>query len=346
MVESIQLVVPRRNRLPFARIPTPEMMDEARDRGLPDVEWGVATSWLWNTHVQLREAGVETILVDHVPERGIVVICGYMVPLTFRSSRDQFLVAVAADSPPRIFADMHVLQNPVQASKMRSSFADPVSVYIPHWPQPGLRPRDSARDERFKRVAFLGAKGQMASFLEQPGFADQLSQLGLELVFRHGRFEQHDYSTIDAVVAVRSFDGNRYPHKPASKLVNAWLAGVPAILGAESAYQALRRSPYDYLEVTAPEQVIDVLKQLKEDIGLRRRVVEQGIRRAKEFSDKRLVSQWVTLLTETIPAARDRVSTRGRGYRMAIQADQLFRRAGQSALRRLDRLRGREDIIR
>ena len=42
----------------------------------------------------------------------------------------------------------------------------------------------------------------------------------------------------------------RWYLKPPSKLFNSWLAGVPAVLGHESAYRAERRSDLDYIEVS------------------------------------------------------------------------------------------------
>jgi hypothetical protein len=61
----------------------------------------------------------------------------------------------------------------------------------------------------------------------------------------------HDYSDVDVVVAVRSFDHN----DPPSKFHNAWHAGVPAVL-RESAYQANRKRDLDYLEVSSADDVM------------------------------------------------------------------------------------------
>src|SRR5262245_14056313 len=63
----------------------------------------------------------------------------------------------------------------------------------------------------------------------------------------------HDYSNIDAIVAVRPLVNHQHvadssDRKPASKLCKAWLAGVPAILSPEVTFQDIRRSELDYLE--------------------------------------------------------------------------------------------------
>jgi len=55
-----------------------------------------------------------------------------------------------------------------------------------------------------------------------------------------------DFREADLILAVRPGDRRRATNKPASKLVNAWLAGVPALLGPEVAYRELRRSELEW----------------------------------------------------------------------------------------------------
>ena len=68
--------------------------------------------------------------------------------------------------------------------------------------------------------------------------------------------------------------------KPASKLVNAWAAGVPAMLGPEPAYRELRSSPLDFLETPAAEAVLDAIDRLRGEPGLYAAMAENGLRRA------------------------------------------------------------------
>jgi hypothetical protein len=101
-------------------------------------------------------------------------------------------------------------------------------------------------------------------------------------------------------VAVRPNTSDPYCHKPASKLVNAWRAGVPALLGPEYAYRSLRRSELDYFEVTSADAAIEALRRLQASPGLFGDVVQNGLARAKDFEYDRIIEQWAHLLFEVV----------------------------------------------
>lgn len=107
---------------------------------------------------------------------------------------------------------------------------------------------------------------------------------------------------------VLAFRGSRrdYIHKPNSKLYNAWHAGVPAILGHESAYQAERRSELDYIEVTSLCEVVSALKRLRDDKELRKAMVENGRIRAEETNYTNLTARWHDLIAKTVVPAYER----------------------------------------
>jgi len=113
----------------------------------------------------------------------------------------------------------------------------------------------------------------------------------------------HDYSTVDVVLAVRPKfdDGHLRPEKPASKLINAWHAGTPAILGPEYAYRELRTSPHDYLEVDSLEEAMSAIDQLLEDRSLYAQMVQRCKKRACEFTFERITERWAEVLFECIP---------------------------------------------
>jgi len=81
----------------------------------------------------------------------------------------------------------------------------------------------------------------------------------------------HDFREVDVVVAVRGFDRHRHANKPPTKLFNAWHAGVPVILGRESAYQHERLSPLDYLEAGSFAEVVSFYQ---DDIKAARRGID------------------------------------------------------------------------
>jgi hypothetical protein len=90
--------------------------------------------------------------------------------------------------------------------------------------------------------------------------------------------------------------------KPGTKLYNAWLAGVPAVLGPEPAFRELRRHELDYLEVTSVEEALAAIDRLRSDPALYRAMVDHGRERARDFSVEAILDRWTDLLWERVPA--------------------------------------------
>lgn len=242
-----------------------------------------------------------------MPEAGIVLT--HRECCTFDGARllpgpNRLLINLAADYEPYPPANLHVVQNPMQAYWYRNCH------YIPHWPEPGLKPR--LPSPRFANITFLGFISQFASELGDPDWGTTLRTLGLNWVPRIESFQYNDpahyrigdgswsdLSDIDSVVAVRQF--TPYPtfdHKPPSKLINCWLAGIPAILGAESAYRSLYRTELDYIEVHSKEEVVEALVRLKGNPDLRSAVVENGLKRSREFCAGAVAERWIHFLED------------------------------------------------
>jgi hypothetical protein len=181
---------------------------------------------------------------------------------------------------------------------------------MPHWPQPGLRPRDPGRGERLERVAFKGFAANLHPELRTPGWRRALAERGLAWEEDSTEFtprgalaplDWEEYTEVDALVALRPPARLRGRDKPPSKLVNAWLAGVPAILGPEPAFRELRRSPLDYLEVATPREALAALERLRAEPDLYRAMVENGRVRGREYGREALVARWAELLFATMP---------------------------------------------
>src|SRR5262249_54500934 len=158
---------------------------------------------------------------------GIVVSAACNIPLMMTTPSRVCHVCAAADSPPRFYPQIHVVQNELQRQEYGRSLSIPRFVYIPIWPQPDLIARSPARASKFENIVYVGHRGQLASELQGPEICESLKRMGLKFKIMDSRYDE--YSEVDCLVAVRSFDGNTYIHKPASKLVNAWMAGVPAV---------------------------------------------------------------------------------------------------------------------
>jgi len=282
--------------------------------------------WTVKTWAQLRLAGFDCRLTDRLPDAGIVVAHRHWLRNTMWPKRDQLFVCIVADFYRHPFAQWHVVQNRDDRLLARPSPAWPAN-FLPHWSETGLIPRDAARGERFENVAYYGQPERLAPQLRDARFARRLREHGFD--FRIVERERwNDYSNTDAVLAVRSFAALPFYKFPPSKLYNAWFAGVPALLGRESAYRAERRSALDYFEVTSTEEVLGTLLRLREDRALREAAAGNAALRAREVQPARLAEQWIAFLTtQAIPAWRQ-WRERSATSRRAFLAARALRYAG------------------
>jgi glycosyltransferase involved in cell wall biosynthesis len=219
------------------------------------------------------------------------------------------LIACRADFRSADEADFEVLQNAHFADNRRSFF-------IPVWPQPGLIARDPSRGTRVENVAFKGHVGNLLPALREEPFARFLAEHGMRLeldtvvdkdVSHPVQAAWHDYSRADVVLALRPGSEREHTHKPATKLYNAWLAGVPAILSPDLAFRELRRGSLDYLEARTADEARAALLRLKTEPGLYAAMVENGQRRGREFSPEAVAQRWETLLYATLPPLAARI---------------------------------------
>lgn len=249
-----------------------------------------AQAWIYQTWLKLTEAGFPACLVHDLPKAGIVVALTGTLPPRYRPPGAQFLLGVAADGLPHPGANLHLLQNAAHAARL------PGSVFMPHWPHPQLVPRDPQRGDVFRNVRFHGDARNLPGELAAPAFAEALrTQLDLTFEIRPPN-QWHDYSDADCVLAIRTFDRKPLLSKPATKLYNAWLAGVPVLGGLDSAVGSDGNAGTDYLPCKSPNEVFDALHRLKADAVLRRSLVESGTRTGQKFSQSATSDRWKELL--------------------------------------------------
>jgi hypothetical protein len=277
--------------------------------------WLGPYNWTIQTFLYLREAGVPCTLTASLPDAGIVFAHGDFLTRAMQALPRQFLVEIKPDRYLNCrHANFVIVQNrhdPIRSGWPRALVP---SAFVNYWPQPGLVPRDPSRDDRFENVCFMGNREQFLADLA----GVEAAVTGLGLTWRMPSRERwHDYSEVDAIVAVRplddlasrpvasvsSFTPNR---KPASKLYNAWLAGVPAILSPEVAFEDLRRSELDYIEARTVPDVAEALRRLQADPALRRAMRENARRRAGEFTVTQIVNSWRSLIERRIVPAYNR----------------------------------------
>lgn len=257
-----------------------------------------AHAWIYQTWRLLTEAGINTSLVTELPTTGIVIALSGTLNSCFQphpTSSDFFLIDIVADALPHPGAAIHLVQNQAHARRLPNSF------FMPHWPQPALRPREKNRGTNFEKIAFFGDPHNLAPELLAPSWQERLKKdLSLELKLKKPD-QWHDYSDVDAVIAVRDFSRRGQLHKPATKLYNAWLASVPFIGGNDSAYHSDGKSGIDYLLAHSPDQILQHLRRLKEDIGFRNFLIQNGNESGKKFNQVATLERWKNMIQKTLP---------------------------------------------
>lgn len=253
--------------------------------------------WSAQTFMNLKKRGLNVHLTSQlVPGKINTVPFDYIYLSDF--SYRSYVVVVQYDRPHPELCEQRIVLNKVGA-------IDSTHHFLPHWPQPNLEPRDPSRGTRIENLTFKGNSYNLAEEFRSPAFLEALSALHIKLVLSSedaGFNGWRDYKTADAVIAVRNITRYDSTLKPALKLTNAWFAGCPAILSPEPAYQDLRQSELDYIEVTTPEEAIAALQRLQDEPALYAAMVENGFRRVSEFTEDKVALCLRNLLADPIAA--------------------------------------------
>lgn len=258
--------------------------------------WWGRYHWVLQTYLNFKKYGLNCVLTRELPDEGIIFSHRDNFPLSYTSNKYHYIVCMLVDrTTPLPYANFHILHNPVECLKFHRSYQ-----YIPPWPQISLIPRSQERGNIFTTVGYLGYQENCDPMLRSKDFLNFLSKNNFNLYIPTPD-KWNDFSKIDVIIGIRNF-GKRNFHinKPSLKLYNAWLAGVPAILGYESAYRKEGNPSVDYLEASSYSEVVEHLLQLKENILLRQRIVKNGSEKANEFKAEKTVECWVRLINDVL----------------------------------------------
>ena len=232
-----------------------------------------------------------------LPKEGIVIAHrDHLDQKVARASNSLFVVCLQVDRPvPQPFSNIHLLHNP--SARLVGNLP---GFYMPGWPQINLIPRDNARGSQFKNVAFIGSEENFAEAGALDEFRAALKPLNINFMLVPPK-AWNDFSQFDAVLGVRSYaPGHNFLTKPALKLANAWLAGVPAVMGRESAYRATGVVGVNFLEADSRLQIVSCLSRLKDNAALRHGLVANGRLAAPKYSTEAVLERWMQLLDREI----------------------------------------------
>ena len=263
--------------------------------GRPDILRSFAENgdlcWTVQTWCRLRDSGIGGIEIATAPAPGRINLSKSKTLSRRGPDPALFDVSIQADYPRVLWAHFHIQQNADLVCE------DGALQYL--WPQAGIVPRDLARDT-VKTVGFLGKLDGNLAGTEESWRAAMAAQ-GLQFVVRPPEF-WHDYSDIDIAIALRSFGNARHSRKPANKMVNAWIAGVPFVGGSDSAFAQAGTAGMDHLLAHTLQEAASQVDRLRSDPALYDSLVEAGRRRATGFSTERLAAQWIALLEGPVAA--------------------------------------------
>lgn len=254
-------------------------------------------AWIVQTYLLLRAQGEPVELAATFSQNAINVV--HVAQLArLRRPSGCFLVGVRADYPPVRWCHYHIVQNQTQISQR--------SIWLPHWPQPGLIPRDPSRGDRAQRVAYFGrtvnhytrffhrASGY---FRVRDALRNICGHLGLDLVER-GPECWNDFSDVDVVLGLREFGNRTFDTKPPTKLINAWLAGTVFIGGADSSYVQVGVPGKNYLLASTQTACQRAMEDLLAGRIEYRLLVATGSAAAAAYDRAGIHERWVQCLNE------------------------------------------------
>ncbi|OKH55488.1 hypothetical protein NIES2101_03620 [Calothrix sp. HK-06] len=274
----------------------------SNDNQLPDpntIPGRIVTNeecWIIMTYLHLKRRNLNVYLSNKFVEGNICVASALDFGIK-QKTFSSFVVGCRSDGPRPALCDIAIVQN-------QANIKSDTDIFIPHWPQPGLIKRDSTRKNRISNIVFKGSEINLYEPFRSPEFIQELENLGVKLeingLHKDKPVQWHDYSEADLVLAVRDLTERDAFVKPASKLINAWTAGVPALLGPEPAFQHLRQSHLDYIEVKTHKEALTAIRRLINDPGLYEQMVMNGQKRALEFSTEQIALRWHNVLSTQV----------------------------------------------
>jgi hypothetical protein len=290
-------------------LPEPDL--DALRRADPDRDWRLfmrgERAWILQTYLRLKQAGFPVELSDRLPDFGVVVISGQRrkeLQLTPGQRKRLLIVATVQDLSFPAIADLHLVQDPRQTGPI---YALPIRF----WAQPGLQQRDPSRGARIERIAFKGTSENLHPSFRTARWIAELAELGVswvedavpspEVARDPSGLHWNDYREVDLALGVRPTDVINRKGKPASKLIVPWLAGCPALLGPEPAFQEQHCSELDYIEVAKPDDALRAIAALQDDPARYLAMIDNGRVRGAPFSVEHVTQQWADILFRRLP---------------------------------------------
>lgn len=258
--------------------------------------WG-RYHWVLQTYLYFKKYQIKCELVNEIPKSGILISHRDCFKYDLKPNSKQFFIVLLVDRlTAHPYGNFHILHNPVQTLPFSLSFQ-----YIPPWAQVSLIPRDKTRNLKFENIGFFGYPENLTKELDCTFFRNYLMEQKINISIPQPKY-WNDFSDIDAILAIRNFGMlNEHYNKPALKLYNSWAAGVPAILGYESAYRTEGKPGHNYLEAVSLEDTIKLITTLKNDANVRKYIISSGLDQYNsKYNHEVTIERWKSLIFNKI----------------------------------------------
>ena len=256
---------------------------------------GSVNNWIVQSYLQLQspltDVGFETSISERLEPGAINIAHGDTLDSMTTPFRDVYIVGIRANRGPLRTTRWTIVPN-------MSSETGLYTKYLPLWPQPGLIPRDGARGTRIHRIGYFGRTTSNPGWVEGDPLQAALRRRSIE--FEVNDTCWWDYSKVDLVLDCRDEAPGILRTKPASKLIDAWRASVPALLGNEPAFADLRYSDLDYVPVRRASDVLGMIDFLRENPKVYRAMVDNGVMRASDFAVRAIQDRWLAFLRDRV----------------------------------------------
>lgn len=192
-----------------------------------------------------------------------------------------------------------------EAVPNRASAKTSMQVHIPLMPQRGLIRRSGSRPPTVETVALKAFRNNLPTWIDT--LDEGLRQLGVSLrvdteISGDGS-SWSDFSTVDIALCIppRQLLDNE-ERKPATKLINAYAAGVIPFATRLPAYVEVGKDGIDCVFIlNDPASIIQEVRSLLDDQRRAAALLSASTERGKEFSVDALLTSWLRAMLETPP---------------------------------------------
>lgn len=243
--------------------------------------------WIITTYLELLNRGYDVELSESFVPGKICVAHQDHIRVR-KSSVNSYIISIKADRALTYTCENEIVQSP-------SSLSNRSDYYIPYWPQSNIIARDVNRGPIIENIVYMGRERNLAACFRDESFHKKLNNIGVTLKVVN-RSNWHNYYNADLVIAIRDGSDDYLKSKPANKLVNAWIARVPSIVGHEPAFKALWRSELDYFTAKTQEDVLSIIKKLKASPTMYTEMIHNAKIRSTEFTFEAISQYWENCL--------------------------------------------------